>query len=248
MQGLAAALPDREEQDEAGERDRDRERDERAERVHVVGACQLNSPSKRVRVPAALDKSRRDGQAHEREPGQCQRVDPAEHPQPRHADGQKRKEADGERDADVFPPVDRPDERERTGIGRGQHEWTGDEDDDDAIHPVEVRRRDEQQGRPDAERQRRPEARPVEADRLGDELADGARLRGERRWKLGARHSEKLAGEALEDGMAADPVDLQHGARLLQRLQVGDRFPGLGVDHVARVADVDEAPVGAVRE
>src|SRR3954471_1181424 len=86
MQRLPAAFADREEQHQAGEHDRDRQRHERAERVRVIGARELNAAPQRVGIPPALDERSRDGQTDERQPRKRQRVDPAEDPEACDAD------------------------------------------------------------------------------------------------------------------------------------------------------------------
>src|SRR4029079_2326448 len=49
-------------------------------------------------------------------------------------------------------------------------------------------------------------------------------------------------------GFAADPVELELDARVVERVGVGDDLALLCVDDVARVADVHEAAVGTVQE
>src|SRR2546421_9953418 len=49
-----------------------------------------------------------------------------------------------------------------------------------------------------------------------------------------------------EDGDTAAPVDLERLLRVVERLEGGDDLARSRVDHVARVADVDEAAVAGV--
>ena len=144
--------------------------------MHVVGAPELNPTAQRRDEPAALDERRRDRKADQREPGEDERIDPGKDPDAGEAHRQEREEACGERDPEIAAAVDRPHERDRAGVRGGQHQRAGAEHDRGAGRLVELLRGHTDQGRAEPERERGPEARAVEAQRLGDELADRASL------------------------------------------------------------------------
>ncbi len=149
--------------------------------MHVVCAAELNAATQRRDEPAALDERRRNRQADQREPGEDERIDPREDPDAGEAHRQEREEADGEGDPEIAAAVDRPHERDRAGVRRGEHQRAGAEHDRGTGRLVELLRGNTDQSRAQPERQRRPKARAVEAQRLGDELADRASLGRKRR-------------------------------------------------------------------
>src|SRR5207237_6860567 len=112
-------------------------------------------------------------EADEGEEGERDEVEAGDDDDPLEEQRQERDEADGERDREVVP-LRRKADAAGTDVGerpdRGSHGRDQRPDED-------VRELDEHQRygrRAEAERERRPEARAVEAQRLGDELSDGA--------------------------------------------------------------------------
>jgi len=130
--------------------------------VNVVGARQLDAAPDRIREAAALDKGGGDTEPDEREPAERQQVDPGKDPEPRQAERQERDEAHGQRDGDSSAAADRAHECDGAGVGACQQQRSGDEDDHESRGALELRVRDADDSRTDAERERGPEARSVE--------------------------------------------------------------------------------------
>ncbi len=185
---LIAGLTQREEEDEPREEDRDRECRERPEGVDVVGARELHAAPECVDDPATLHQRGRHGKAHKRQPGQHEQIDAGKDPQPRDADRKKGHKTDGERDRDMAAALDRTDEGDRARVRRAQQERPDTQDDSEPSGIVELCRGSADQRRPEAERQRGPEADPVETKRFRHELPDRTRLGWEWRRELCARH------------------------------------------------------------
>jgi len=165
--------------------------------MNVVGTRQLDATPDRIREAAALDESSGDAEPDEREPAKRHQVDPREDPEPRQAERQERNEAHGQRDGHSSASADRAHECDGTGVGAGQQQGSGDEDDRESRRALELRVRDPDDSRTDAERERGPEACSVELQRFRDELPDGAGFRRERRRQLGGVH-------AVESSCAAE--------------------------------------------
>ena len=149
--------------------------------MNVVGTRELDAAPDRVREAATLDEGGRDTEPDEREPAERQQVDPGKDPEPRQAEWQERDEAHGQRDGHSPAAADRAHECDGTCVGACQQQRSGDEDDRESRGALELRVRDADDSRTDAERERGPEACRVELQRFRDELPDGAGLRRERR-------------------------------------------------------------------
>jgi hypothetical protein len=161
--------------------------------VDVVGPPQPVPPLERVEEARALDHRRRDCETDEREPrdrGQDVQED----------ERWKRQEDDNADDEGRHQPapLDGPPGNDRRGADvRGRYERDSDGEADDLLAAAVQRR----QQRPEdadrhAERERGPEAVPVEPERLGHDLPDRPRLWRQRRWKrlLGLpRHGATVA-------------------------------------------------------
>ena len=139
--------------------------------MNVVGTRELDAAPDRVREAATLDEGGRDTEPDEREPAERQQVDPGKDPEPRQAEWQERDEAHGQRDGHSPAAADRADECDGTGVGACQQQRSG---------ALELRVRNADDSRTDAEREGGPEAGSVELQRFRDELPDGAGLRRER--------------------------------------------------------------------
>ena len=158
--------------------DDDRECEERAERVEVVGPGELPRTGDRAAHRHALDHENRDHETDRREPREP-RQDEREH-----------EEGDRRKDEPTGEPRDHEPPRSGTLL---KHEHAG-TDEGRAQECAEQRRRqhegneardvrpdDGERRRREAERQTSPEVLPVEADRLHHQLADrplGGRQRG----------------------------------------------------------------------
>ncbi len=138
-------------------------------------------------VPDAptLDEDARHGEAEEREPGERDEVDASEDEHPRGGERQEGDRADEERSASCIRRLGRelhcPDvaERERE---RPENDAVA-----DPRATVEERGPDREGSRRDPESEPAPEPVPVEPDRVGDQLADGALGRRNLHWWL--RHA-----------------------------------------------------------
>jgi hypothetical protein len=218
VQRLVADAAKQEEQDEPGQERGDHERRERAERVDEIGARELRPSTQRGSEAEPLDERRRHGKADEREPRKRDDVEPRQHEDALQDERHEGDEADRECvpdvplvDVDGKPDAARADVRERPDR-RPQDR------DQRPIERVGQLREHERDGRwPEPERERRPEAGAVEADRLGDELSDGSRLGRERRRKLRPGHVPRLARKHRP---TTDPVRLDQQSGLVERLEV----------------------------
>jgi len=178
--------------------------------MNVVGARELDAAPDRIRKTATLDEGGGDPEPDEREPAERQQVDPGKDPEPRQAKRQERNEAHGQRDGHGSSAADRAHECDGTGVRPCQQQRSGDEDDRESSGALELRVRDADDSRTDAERERGPEARSVELQRFRDELPDGTGLRRERRWQLGAVH-------AVESSCAAETPACRRPSRARKR-------------------------------
>ena len=165
--------------------------------MNIVGTRELDATPDRIREAATLDEGSRDPEPDEREPTERHKVDPRKDPEPRQTERQEGNEAHGQRDRHSSAAADWAHERDGTCVGACQQQRPGDEDDREPRGALELRVRDADDSRTDAERERGPEARSVELQRFRDELPDGAGLRRERRRQLGAVH-------AIESSCAAE--------------------------------------------
>lgn len=146
-----------------------------------VGAGELERAAERE---PALDHRDRHGQTDESEPGDGrQQTDEPEV-------GQDQDRRHERHDSDLRRPDDaarlRPDpcrERGRERVGDARRHRTGGERERQASEGGELGHDDAGDGRRDPERERAPEAAPVEADRFGDQLADRPGLGRERCWQ-----------------------------------------------------------------
>jgi hypothetical protein len=146
--------------------------------VHVVRAAERETPSQRLRHRAALDDRGRDGEPDERQPEDRGEREPRK---------QKRSREEGERAGDggheprAASRVRVGCEPGRVGIREREQRRGPDEDGDHRpATPPEgglVQHRDEE-----PELERAQEVPTVQADRLGNELSDRARLGG-KRWR-----------------------------------------------------------------
>ena len=157
--------------------------------MNVVGTRELDATPDRIREAATLDEGGRDPEPDEREPAERNQVDAGKDPEPRQANRQERDVAHGQRDGHTSAAADRADECDGTGIRACQQQRSGDEDDRESRSALELRVRNADDSRTDAEREGGPEAGSVELQRFRDELPDGAGLRRERRRQLGAVHA-----------------------------------------------------------
>ena len=99
--------------------------------MDVVRTGELHAPPQRVEEAAALDERRRSCETEEREPRDCDQVDPREvAEEPRHADRQERDEAGRERDEHVTTTPDGPHQRNCTAVRRGKDEGSDQEIED----------------------------------------------------------------------------------------------------------------------
>ena len=165
--------------------------------MNVVGTRQLDAAPDRIREAATLDEGGRDPEPDEREPAERKEVDSGKDPEPRQAERQERDEAHGQCDGHSSAAADRPHECDGAGVRTCQQQRSGDEDDRESSDALELRVRNPDESRTDAERERGPEVRSVELQRFRDELPDGAGLRRERRRQLSAVH-------AIESSCAAE--------------------------------------------
>ena len=174
---LSRLLPEQERERDAGEDEDDHERRQRAERVDVVGAAELDGAAERSPRRRVLDHHDRDDEPDEREPGDRQEREPGEEER----GGQEGERAEHERtDPGAAGRPDVAGDRRGPGVREREHRRGGDEDRD----PLRRRRADGERvgrGERDPERQRDPVAAAVEPDRLRDDLPDGARLGRQRR-------------------------------------------------------------------
>ena len=182
LDGGLAGPAEQEEEDGLAEEDDDHERRERAERVDVVGARQLDrAPEGRAKA-APLEEDGRHGEPEEREPREPRKDERARQQRHRGEDEHPGRERAGERAA----PLLLRDEDAGGDVGdRHEHRPRRDED-EEPLEPVKRRERDDEDRGRHAERERGPEAPPVEANRLGDELSDRPRLGRKRRRELTA--------------------------------------------------------------
>jgi len=143
--------------------------------MHEVGASKLEGTGVR---PAPLERDHRDDQAGEPEPDHSrqQSEDAEQAEQDDHGNQCDRSERRRLRESPTRDPLSGDDsgrERERETRGHRRNR-------EGERQPRDPRRLGEGQARGGGSRtqdKRAPETVPVEADRLGDELADGARLR-----------------------------------------------------------------------
>lgn len=166
--------------DGAGQEDDDRQRRERAERVHEIGAAELERPPERVGEPATLDQRHRNNEADEREPRETREDE----------DARKERERDecdragGEGGAKLGPSRTQVGgDRDRQDVRRRQDDRTRERDEDDLPEAREVELDGEhvQDRRSDTDREGGPRTAPVQAQRLGHHLSDRAGLRRQRR-------------------------------------------------------------------
>lgn len=146
--------------------------------MDVVGAPQSVPAPERVEDARAFDHGRRNGQTDEGKP--CDRGQDVQEDE-----GGKRQEDDhaddeGPRKA---APLDGPPGDDRRGPHvRGGHERDSHSEADDRLGaPVQRGQERPEDADRHAERERRPEPARVEAERLGHDLPDSARLRRQRR-------------------------------------------------------------------
>src|SRR5207237_10212676 len=92
-----ACPAEQEEEDRLAEEDDDDERREAAERMHVVGARQLEGPTDRRTKPPTVDKHHRHGEPDESEPGEGRQNQQEGH-RSEHGHGGEDEDADGEYD------------------------------------------------------------------------------------------------------------------------------------------------------
>ncbi len=130
--------------------------------MHVVGATELDAASHRIRQPTPFDERGWHRQADQRKPAQDNQVNAGEDPEARYAHRKERDESDGERDREVATAMDRPDQRDRACVRRGERERSRCEDDGGTRRIVKLRGGDADEGRADSERERGPEPGAVE--------------------------------------------------------------------------------------
>ena len=151
--------------------------------MNEVRPCKLSAATKRVEEAAAFDEGSRYSEPEERKPREGHEVAPRKDPEPRHPDGQEGNAAHGEGDEQVAPAIDRSHESDRAREGRADHRWAEGEHEHRALWLAELGRSDPEQRRSDAERERWPEPRAVELDRLRNKLSHSSSLRWEGRRK-----------------------------------------------------------------
>ena len=167
-------------EDEPAEEDHDHERRHGAERVHVVRARKPRAAPQRVTEAAPLDEGRRRAERDEREERERDDVEAGNDRDPLHDQREEGDERDRERDewrATVGAERQAAGRDVRRSPDRSADAW----DERPRERARKLGERGSRERGPDAERERRPEPQPVEAQCLGDDLADGARLRRERR-------------------------------------------------------------------
>ena len=178
LRGSATAAQ-KEEEAEARNEVGERQRRQRAERVDVVGAAQLDRASERGAEGRSLDDDHRDDQSDKREPRERGKNEP---------ERKERKGNEGERPGDPRAS-EGPSGRRRT-LGdehrgpdeRDRQQRSGDHDlEHDGVPAAETDRNGVYDADGDAERERTPEVPRVEADGLRNELTDRARLGRQRR-------------------------------------------------------------------
>ncbi len=158
--------------------------------MDVVRAGQPGPSSDRVEETATFDERRGHGQAEEREPGDGHEIDSGEvAEESRQADREEGHEAGRQSDEHVPTAADRPDQRNRGGVRRGKDERPEEEVEHCPHRALQFGVRHAEERRPDAERQRGPEACAVELHRLRDELPDGTGLGWQRRRQWRTRHA-----------------------------------------------------------
>ena len=120
--------------------------------MDVVGAGELNASPQGVEKAATLDKRRGNRETEECEPRDCHEVDPREvGEEPRQAHRQEGDEPGHQRDRHVAAAPDRPHQRDRAAVRRGEDE-RADEDVEDRSHSsVELAVRHAEDRGPDAE-------------------------------------------------------------------------------------------------
>src|SRR5579859_1064475 len=169
---LARAVQERSQQ-HLREEDDEQQRPQRAERMHVVRAGELEPALERPAQRQPLVDDRRHRETEGREPEEARE------------DRQRREAGCGERAKEELPRRPRADdEHAGTDVGRrGQQDPARDDGREPGMEAGVVAG-DGDRGRADPERERAPEVPAVEADRLGDELPDRPAPRGERRGEL----------------------------------------------------------------
>ena len=89
--------------------------------MDVVRTGELDAPPQGIEKAAALDERRGNRETEQREPRDCDEVDPREvAEEPRQADRQERDGAGSQRDGHVTAAADGPHQRDRTAVRRGK--------------------------------------------------------------------------------------------------------------------------------
>ena len=192
--GLVGLVAQQEAEAEPREEIDDRERRQRSERVRVVGTAQAESALDRRAWSGSFQQRDRNGKPNEREPGEAEQREPRQHERGGQEDGR----ADRDRRQPVAPAKrDRGREANRGRVGeREERREEGEHDDGDRDLRSECELIRDRQG--DSEQEPKPEPAPVEADRLGDELANRALLGGKRGRKRTVGADVARAGHARE--------------------------------------------------
>ena len=165
-------------QDALAHEDHDRERGERPDRVDEVRSSELHGATERRRERTRLE----DDDGHD-EPDECEPHEPRQHEE--HDEERERRERDhagddGERPAS---PVEASPTHDRDGADerRGQDDPADRRQQQKLFCAARCADEHPEDGRADTERERGPEVTPVEANRLGDELADSPLIGRQRR-------------------------------------------------------------------
>jgi quercetin dioxygenase-like cupin family protein len=140
--------------------------------VPEIRAGELDTAAKRGNERAVLDEHSRHGEADQREPRERDEVDPGEDDDARGGERQEGNRADEERAARSVPPSGRDDRRPE--IAEAQGERPDDEPVDEARSSVDERGSDGERGCGDRDQDPAPERAAVEANRVRDQLSDGA--------------------------------------------------------------------------
>ena len=164
-----------------------------------IGPRQHAAAPERGPQAGALDDRCGDGETGEREPG--------ERGQDEDAREDRRRQVDEEPDREREPEPPRRhglgrNERDRGHIGDGQEDRAAGQGEDQPRGAVELGDGQGGDRRRDSERERAPEVGAVEADRLGDELADRPLRGGKRRRQRlrgAGRHPRKATERRLPE-------------------------------------------------
>ena len=140
--------------------------------MREIGPREPNPAPKSLTERQALDDDGRHREAEERKPAERDEVDPLEHGDPR--DGNRPEREDTGEQSRAEGPAAPGRHADRADIRRPQDERADDDPVTELHAPVQESGPDRVRGRREPQCKAAPEPAPVELDRLGDELTDGA--------------------------------------------------------------------------